>query len=66
MDEFARKARQQVATLQEHCDTNTVWFEQIITQDVVDFVAANQRFSPLCARTTRSILQRFPTIRRVI
>lgn len=43
MDEFLRaKHAQQVANLQEHCDTNTVWYEQIITQNVVDFVAANQ------------------------
>ncbi len=38
---IARHARQ-VATLQHHCDTGTVWFEQIITQEVVDFVAQNQ------------------------
>ncbi len=43
MDEFLRAAHaQQVEILQKHCDTNTVWYEQIITQDVVDFVAANQ------------------------
>lgn len=43
MDEFLRAQHQkQVATLQEHCDTNTVWFEQLITQEVVDFVANNQ------------------------
>ncbi len=27
-----------VATLQEHCDQDKVWFEQIITQEVVDYV----------------------------
>jgi len=43
MDDFLRAQHaQQVETLQHHCDTNTVWFEQVITQDVVDFVAANQ------------------------
>lgn len=31
----------QVFELQRHCDANTVWYEQIITQAVVDFVAAN-------------------------
>lgn len=43
MDEFlcAHHARQ-VKTLQKHCDESTVWFEQIITQEVVDFVAQNQ------------------------
>lgn len=42
MDDFltGQHARQ-VAELQHHCDTNTVWYEQIITQEVVDFVAAN-------------------------
>ena len=34
--------RRQVATLQKHADEQTVWFEQRITQAVVDFVAANQ------------------------
>lgn len=43
MDDFLRAQHvQQVETLQHHCDTNAVWYEQIITQDVVDFVAANQ------------------------
>lgn len=43
MDEFLRaQHKNQVAMLQRHCDTNTVWFEQLITQEVVDFVAANQ------------------------
>ena len=42
MDEFLlAQHRHQVAELQRHCDTNTVWFEQTITQPVVDFVAAN-------------------------
>lgn len=36
-----RHARK-VKELQEHCDSGKVWFEQIITQEVVDFVAANQ------------------------
>ena len=36
------KHAHQVQTLQHHCDTGTVWFEQIITQEVVDFVASNQ------------------------
>ena len=43
MDDFLRaQHKDQVATLQKHCDTNTVWFEQLITQEVVDFVANNQ------------------------
>ncbi len=31
-----------VAELQSHCDSGQVWFEQEITQPVVDFVASNQ------------------------
>ena len=43
IEEFLRaKHERQVQTLQHHCDTGTVWFEQIITQEVVDFVAGNQ------------------------
>lgn len=42
MDEYlAGQHTRQVAELQHFCDTNTVWYEQIITQEVVDFVAAN-------------------------
>lgn len=43
MEEYLRaEHKNQVEALQRHADTGTVWFEQIITQDVVDFVAANQ------------------------
>lgn len=43
MDEFLQAHhKKQVEELQRHCDTNTVWYEQSITQEVVDFVAANQ------------------------
>lgn len=31
-----------VKTLQEHCDTGRLWYEQFITQPVVDFVKDNQ------------------------
>jgi hypothetical protein len=42
MDEYlADHHKRQVAELQRYCDTNTVWYEQVITQEVVDFVAAN-------------------------
>ncbi len=54
MDEYlaAHHARQ-VAELQRHCDTNTVWYEQIITQEVVDFVSANQEIqSAVCKGDT--------------
>ena len=34
--------KRQVENLQEHCEQNKVWFEQKITQQVVDYVASNQ------------------------
>ncbi len=43
IDEYLEKRHaRKVAELQEFCDTGKVWFEQIITQDVVDYVASNQ------------------------
>ncbi|MEA5049229.1 MAG: DUF6144 family protein [Eubacteriales bacterium] len=43
LDDYLRKKHtRKVAELQHHCDTGTVWFEQEITQPVVDYVAANQ------------------------
>jgi len=42
LDRYLQERHQrQVAELQKHCDENRVWFEQIITQEVVDFVAAD-------------------------
>lgn len=43
LEEYLRgRHERNVAELQKHCDSNTVWYEQSITQGVVDFVAANQ------------------------
>ncbi|HWQ96522.1 MAG TPA: hypothetical protein VN538_00315 [Clostridia bacterium] len=43
MEEYLRAAhKNQVEALKSHADAGTVWFEQVITQDVVDFIAANQ------------------------
>ena len=39
---LAAHHERQVAELQRHCDENTVWYEQSISQEVVDFVASNQ------------------------
>ncbi len=41
-DYLAERHQRKVDELQSYCDSNTVWFEQIITQDVVDFVKDNQ------------------------
>lgn len=43
LDDYLReKHTRKVAELQYHCDTGTVWFEQEITQPVVDYVVGNQ------------------------
>ncbi len=43
LDEFLSDYhRRKVAELQEFCDQKKVWYEQTISQNVVDFVAANQ------------------------
>lgn len=43
LDDYLKQRHQRkVEELQSYCDSQTVWFEQIITQEVVDFVAANQ------------------------
>ncbi|MBF4694476.1 hypothetical protein [Fusibacter ferrireducens] len=34
--------KRKIEELQEHCDENKVWYEQKITQEVVDFAAKNQ------------------------
>lgn len=41
-DYLKERHKRKVAELQSYCDSQTVWFEQIITQEVVDFVAENQ------------------------
>ncbi|MEX1377114.1 MAG: hypothetical protein AB1Z23_06490 [Eubacteriales bacterium] len=43
LDEYLeQRHKRKVEELQSYCDRDAVWFEQIITQDVVDFVASNQ------------------------
>lgn len=43
IDDYLRGYQErQVAILQDHCNQNKVWFEQTITQAVVDFAAENQ------------------------
>ena len=41
-DYLEGRHERKIAELQEHCDQNKVWFEQEITQGVVDYVASNQ------------------------
>jgi len=43
LDDYLKAYNQrQIAILQKHADDGTVWFEQKITQKVVDFVSQNQ------------------------
>ncbi len=43
LDTYLRELHaRRVAELQRHCDSRKIWFEQIITQDVVDYVKADQ------------------------
>ncbi|MDD4615082.1 MAG: DUF6144 family protein [Caldisericia bacterium] len=49
-----------VAILQEHCDENKVWFEQIITQDVVDFVQANPEMLSAVRRGSHLYITKIP------
>jgi hypothetical protein len=43
MDEYlADYQRRQISELQEYCDQKKVWYEQKITQEVVDYAASNQ------------------------
>lgn len=41
-DYLAGRHKRKVDELQQHCDSDTIWFEQHITQEVVDFVQGNQ------------------------
>ncbi|TFG81410.1 MAG: hypothetical protein E4G74_04200 [Erysipelotrichales bacterium] len=42
LDEYLKGLNQRgIDTLQKHCDLGIIWFEQIITQEVVDYVKTN-------------------------
>lgn len=43
LDTYLKERHQRkVAELQEYCDQKKIWYEQVITQEVVDFVKNNQ------------------------
>lgn len=50
----------QVAELQRHADEGTVWFEQRITQAVVDYVAANQELLSAVRDGDRLFITKIP------
>jgi hypothetical protein len=54
-----RHARK-VAELQSFCDEGKVWFEQEITQPVVDFVAANQEILSAVHKNGRLYVSKIP------
>jgi len=61
MDEFLRQKHQRlVANLQEHADTGKLWFEQYITQDVVDYVKEHQDIQTGIRQGDRIIVRKIP------
>jgi hypothetical protein len=61
MDEFLRQKHQRlVASLQEHADTGKLWFEQYITQDVVDYVKEHQEIQTGIRQAGRIIVRKIP------
>ena len=56
-----RHARK-VKELEEHLRDNLVWFEQIITQEIVDFVKSNQEVLSGVLKDNRYMLQKYRMI----
>lgn len=52
--------RRNVSVLQEHCDENKVWFEQKITQKVVDFVKENQEILSAVIKNNKLYVTKIP------
>jgi hypothetical protein len=50
----------QVAVLQHHANTGTVWFEQRVTQAVVDYVAANPERLSAVRHGDRLLMTKIP------
>lgn len=49
-----------VAELQHHADTGKVWFEQQITQDIVDFVKSNQEILSAVRKDDKLYVTKIP------
>ena len=49
-----------VAELQSYCDRDAVWFEQVITQEVVDFVRANQEILSAVKKDNQLYVTKIP------
>jgi len=52
--------QRKVAELQDYCNRNEVWFEQKITQEVVDFVASDQEMLSAVLKNDRLYLKKIP------
>lgn len=60
-DQYLREKHQTlVETLQFHCDYKKLWFEQIITQEVVDMVKNNQEIQTGIRRGNQLFVQKIP------
>lgn len=55
-DRHARKVQE----LQEYCDEGKVWFEQVITQDVVDHVKENQEILSAILKDNKLYVTKIP------
>lgn len=49
-----------VAELQAHCNSNTVWYEQKISQQVVDFVKSNQEILSAVKKDNKLYITKIP------
>lgn len=54
------KHERQVATLQKHADENKVWFEQLITQEVVDYVKSDQELLSAVLVENKLMMRKIP------
>ena len=61
LDEFLKQKHQRlVSRLQEHADTGKLWFEQYITQEVVDYVKEHQEIQTGIRQGDRIIVSKIP------
>ncbi len=52
--------QRKVAELQDYCNRNEVWFEQRITQEVVDFVASDQELLSAVLKNNKLYMKKIP------
>ena len=54
------KHKRIIDVLQKHCDERKIWFEQIITQDVVNFVKSNQEILSAVRKDNKLYVTKIP------